>query len=196
VTLPRARILKADTTTTLQPLLSPAARGATYETIARERLEARLAAARIESQARADAQAILAEARQRAAREPDAEAAQLVPLAVLLAERIVGEELALAPERILSIARGVIAEARAVRGVTLEAHPDDAQVLRDRLRGLRGSRRSGLLEGAIVAVRDNPSLARGALRLHTEGGTLDAQLSPRLERLAAAVRDALADTIP
>ena len=36
-------------------------------------------------------------------------------------------------------------------------------------------------------------LAPGDLVLHTDLGTLDARLTPQLERFAAALRDALAD---
>jgi flagellar biosynthesis/type III secretory pathway protein FliH len=48
------------------------------------------------------------------------------------------------------------------------------------------------LQAGAVDVRDDPALARGALRLHTDVGILDAQLAPRLERLAVALRDVLA----
>jgi flagellar biosynthesis/type III secretory pathway protein FliH len=42
-----------------------------------------------------------------------------------------------------------------------------------------------------VDVVENAELARGSLCVHTDLGTLDAKLTPRLERLAAALRDAL-----
>ena len=47
------------------------------------------------------------------------------------------------------------------------------------------------LDPASVEVRADETLARGALRLHTDVGIIDAQLAPRLERLAEALRDAL-----
>jgi flagellar biosynthesis/type III secretory pathway protein FliH len=42
-----------------------------------------------------------------------------------------------------------------------------------------------------VEVRDDAALSRGELRLHTDLGTIDARIAPRLERLADALRDAL-----
>jgi flagellar biosynthesis/type III secretory pathway protein FliH len=208
--------VRAADAATVHPLLSPRVAVAPHRRIAREEVEARFAAERIEQEARARAEAILAEARAQgvaageqaadAAREQahaqaiaqwiavrraedarlQADADRVIALAVVLAERLVGATLEVAPARITSLAQGVLAEARGARRATLEAHPVDAQHLREQLATL------GLDAGA-VEVRDDPSLARGALRLHTDVGILDAQLAPRLERLAVALRDALAD---
>jgi len=220
VSPPRARIIRAAdaVAVTLQPLLSPRVALASHKRIAREEVEARFAAERIVREAHARAEAILAEARAQAvaagaqagqdAREQAhtqaiaqwvavrrAEDARLqaatdraVALAVLLAERLVGAALEVDPARIATLAQGVVAEARGARRATLDAHPVDAQHLRDQLASLG-------LAAESVEVRDDPSLARGALRLHTDVGTLDAQLAPRLERLAVALRDALADAL-
>jgi len=218
VSPPRARVVRAAdaAAVTMQPLLSPRVAVASHKRIAREEVEAHFAAERIEREARARADAILAEARAQAAlageearnaareeahtqaiaqwaavrRAEDARLQQAtdraVALAVLLAERLVGAALEVEPARIATLAQGVLAEARGARRATLEAHPVDAQHLRDQLATL------GVAAGS-VEVRDDPALARGALRLHTDVGILDAQLAPRLERLAVALRDALAD---
>jgi flagellar assembly protein FliH len=210
----RARIVRVTDSATLQPLLTPRVSAASYKRIAREEVEARLAAERIEQDARARAEAILAEARaqavaagQKAAQESreaahegaiaqwvavrrvedarlQADADRVVTLAVLLAERLVGASLEVQPARITSIAQAVLAEARGARRATLDAHPLDAAALREQLATLG-------LPVTAIDVRDDPTLARGALRLHTDVGTLDAQLAPRLERLAVALRDAL-----
>ncbi len=212
---PRARIVRAAETGTLHPLLAPRAATASHKRIAREEVEAHFNAERIEREARARAEAILAEAwskgaaaGQRAASEAReeaharaiaqwiavrrvedarlaADADRVVTLAVVLAERLIGASLEVEPTRVASIAQSVLAEARGARRATLEAHPLDAEVLRQHLATL------GLQAGA-VDVRDDPALARGALRLHTDVGILDAQLAPRLERLAVALRDVLA----
>lgn len=212
---PRARIVRAADPATVHPLLTPQVASASHRRIAREEVEAHFNAERIEREARARAEALLAEARAQgaaageqaasAAREEAhsraiaqwiavrrvedarvaAEADRIVALAVVLAERLVGAALEVEPARIASIARAVLAEARGARRATLDAHPTDAEILRQQLATL------GLQAGA-VDVRDDPALARGALRLHTDVGILDAQLAPRLERLAVALRDALA----
>jgi flagellar assembly protein FliH len=216
VSPPRARILRAADTATVHPLLAPQVRSATHKRIAREEVEAHFAAERIEREAREQAEGILAEARLQAVAEGElareaareqahaqaiaqwiavrrvedarlhADAERVIGLSVLLAERLVGAALDLDPGRIASLAQGVLTEARGARRAKLEAHPVDAQVLREHLATLG-------LEAGSIEVRDDPSLARGALRLHTDVGTLDAQLAPRLERLAIALRDVLAD---
>jgi flagellar biosynthesis/type III secretory pathway protein FliH len=212
----RARVIRAADTATVQPLLPPTVRPPTYRRIAREEVEARLCAERIEQEARARAAAIVEEARTFAvtagaqARAEALEQAQtqaiaqwvavrraedarlgrdtdrVIALAVVLAERLVGATLELAPERIATLAQAVLAEARGARRATIDAHPVDAAALREQL-GATG------LAAFAMEVRDDSTLARGALRLHTDVGTLDAQLAPRLERLAVALADLLAD---
>jgi flagellar biosynthesis/type III secretory pathway protein FliH len=108
----------------------------------------------------------------------------VLSVAVALAERLVGETLALDPSRIAAVARGVLAEARGARRAVIHAHPVDAEVLRNHLTALG-------LDPQSVAVEKDDGLARGALRLHTDVGIIDAQLTSRLDRLAEALRDAL-----
>jgi flagellar biosynthesis/type III secretory pathway protein FliH len=211
---PRARIVRAPAAQEATPLL-PLRLGATQaRRIAREELEARLLAERVVQEARSRATAIVAQAREEAsaaaaevareAREEaearvaarwialrDGEGAHLarnkdriIAVAVLLAERLIGTALALEPGRIADLARVAIDEARGARRIAIDAHPLDAEMLRQSLQGAR-------LDPQSVEVRPNEALARGALRLQTDVGTIDARLATRLERLAAALRDAL-----
>jgi flagellar assembly protein FliH len=210
----RGRIVPASDASRAQPLLGPGASDGPRRRIAREELEARLAAERIVGDAQARADAIGAEARSHAAaalaaageearREAHAELAakwlalrqveqgaivregdRLIPIAIVLAERLLGAALALDPGLIVDLARSVIDETRGARRAVIEAHPLDADELTERLttNGL------GLHS---LEVRSDERLARGELRLHTDLGTIDARLAPRFERLAAALRDAL-----
>ena len=119
----------------------------------------------------------------RAARDLD----RSIAFAKVLAERLIGRAIELDPSLVASIAREALTEARGARRVRLEAHPLDAEALRAHLTGAG----LGGPEGVAIEVIPNVELARGSLRVHTELGTLDARLHPRLERLAAALRDAL-----
>jgi len=214
----RARILRAADAAAAagaEPLLSPGPSEAQRRRIAREELGARLAGERIVEDARARADALLAEARAEAARaaavaareareRAEAELAarwlalrdreqkgagrdadRVVPLAIALAERLLGAALELHPERIAHLARAVVDEARGARRALVDAHPLDAAALRAHLSDVG-------LDAGSVEVREDAALARGELRLHTDVGTIDARLAPRFERLAAALRDALA----
>jgi len=211
---PRARVLVAPGADRAIPVLERGIGIGGRRRIAREEIEARLAAERIVSDAQAAAAGILAEARLRAAgamadaareareeasaqataqwlalreRERDAmgrDPERIVALAIALAERLLGASLALDPARIADLARAVLDEARGARRALIEAHPVDADELRRRLTG------DGL-DLQSIDVRGDAALARGELRLHTDLGTIDARLAPRFERLAAALRDAI-----
>jgi flagellar biosynthesis/type III secretory pathway protein FliH len=107
-----------------------------------------------------------------------------VELAVLLAERLLGEALAVAPERVAAIARQALREARGAHAVTIAAHPEDAALLARDLEAL------GLPDG-VVRIEPDVGRARGSLRLSTEAGVLDGELAPQLERLCKKLRESL-----
>jgi type III secretion protein L len=109
--------------------------------------------------------------------------ARAIALAVMLAERLVGAELEVHPQRIAQMARRALEEARGARKVTIAAHPLDVDALRSKVDELN------VLTGALEIAAD-PTLSRGSLSLHTDLGSLDARLNPQLDRLAAALRDA------
>jgi flagellar biosynthesis/type III secretory pathway protein FliH len=112
---------------------------------------------------------------------------RVIDLARLLAERLVGQAVASDAGVLASLAREALAEARGARSARIEANPADAAALRAAL----DSAGLGMGDGLAIDVTGDESLARGSLRVHTELGTVDATLTPRLERLAAALRDAL-----
>jgi flagellar assembly protein FliH len=124
--------------------------------------------------------ALVSENERRAERDLD----RSVALAVLLAERLLGQALEERPELVAGLARQALAEARGARRATIEANPLDAGALERHLVDV------GMQQGAFD-IRANPELSRGSLRVHTNLGTLDAKLTPQLERLAKALRDAL-----
>lgn len=207
----RARIVHRAQAASLPADPPPSAR--VLERIARERIEAHESATRTLAEAKHAAEALVLAARAKAstvaetaAREAgEAEQAKLaaqylslrareeraaeagldrtVDLARVLAERLLGESLRVDPETIAKLARQSLAEAQGARTVRIEAHPDDMAALQ---------RHVALLNVAQVAsIVSDVTLERGCLRLHTDLGTIDAKLRPQLERLAAALRDAL-----
>ena len=214
MTLPRARIVRTAGAERLEPLLLVQPGLAQRRRIAREEIEAHLEAERIVRDARDRADALLADAQkqalasaERASRQAQEDAQsqlaaqwialrsaesgaltrdveRVVAVGVALAERLIGAALELTPARIADLARAVLDEARGARRARIESHPIDAEALRSHLSAIQ-------LEGNTVDVRDNSALARGELLLHTDLGTIDAKLAPRLERLAQALRDAL-----
>jgi len=143
---------------------------------------------RVETEARADATAKIAARalalRHHEARADDRALDRCVELARLLAERLLGESLRVAPEQVIALARQALAEARGARRITLVAHPEDAKLLAVSLPNLG-------LDAATAQVREDPTRSRGNLRIETEIGILDAELAPQLERLALKLRESL-----
>jgi flagellar biosynthesis/type III secretory pathway protein FliH len=164
---------------------------------ARERANAVLAHAEIEAKRRAEeasreaeraeqakASALYLALRRREEEREERDLDRVIATSRVLAERLLGAALELEPARIARLAREALREARGARRVIIEAHPLDAEALRTHVAEIG-------LDPASLDVEPNSSLARGDLCLHTDLGTLDAKLTPRLERLAAALRDAL-----
>jgi flagellar biosynthesis/type III secretory pathway protein FliH len=141
-----------------------------------------------ETEARADAAAKIAAhalaLRQHEARADERALDRNVELARLLAERLLGESLRVAPEQVVSLAREALAQARGARRITLVAHPEDATLLESSLPGLG-------LDPAVARVRPDPARTRGNLRIETEIGVLDAELAPQLDRLSLKLRESL-----
>jgi type III secretion system HrpE/YscL family protein len=132
---------------------------------------------------RADAAALLAEAaaiRDRTLAETERETARI---AIAVAQRILGEELTLAPERIAAMVAEVLGRARRAADVTVTVHPDDAKTLRrmqDQLLERAG-------RPARFAIVEDPAITRGGCTVKTDLGELDARIEVQLEALARAL---------
>lgn len=143
---------------------------------AREAEIARLAAAHVALRAREES---------RATREID----RTVAMAVMLAERIVGEALAVDGARIATLATEALRETRGARRMRVEASPADVAMLRHVLAEV------GSDVAEVVEVVANEELTRGSVVVETELGRVDARLRPQLERLATALREVLVEEL-
>jgi flagellar biosynthesis/type III secretory pathway protein FliH len=157
--------------------------------VPREELEARAAATAIIEAAKAEAAAILDRARAEVAdvaakARREAQSEEHAKLSAVLTERLIGHALSTDPTTVVHLARTTLAEARGARRATILAHPGDAEVLGRHISSV------GMPEGTVDIVSDE-TLPRGSLVVQTELGTVDARLRPQLERLAAALREAL-----
>lgn len=107
-----------------------------------------------------------------------------VALAQLLAERVLGAELSIAPDKIASLARAALSEAKGARRATIVAHPEDAAILERAISSLG-------LDAEAIRIQKDAGRTRGNLRVETDIGALDAELAPQLERLALKLRESL-----
>ena len=108
---------------------------------------------------------------------------QAIELALLAAQRIVGAELSLRPERIAEIVRPLLSRIRRARQVSVRVHPDDRSAL---------AQAHALLAehaelGCAIAIEEDANLARGGCVVTSDAGILDARLEVRLDAMAAAL---------
>ena len=112
-------------------------------------------------------------------------AGEVAALALEVARKVLGRELALDPEAVVALAAAAVAEARERREVALRVSPGDAPALR-RSEG----RLAALLARAPgLSLREDPSLAPGEMVIETEAGTIDARVEAQLAALARALED-------
>lgn len=103
----------------------------------------------------------------------------LLDLALALARRLAGEALRIRPELVLPVVRECLqASGKAHAPAQIALHPADAQIVREHL----GEQCAA--GGWIIS--EDPALARGGCRLESAGGSLDASLESRWQRLLAA----------
>lgn len=108
-------------------------------------------------------------------------------LAIEVARRIVGRELALAPDAVVGLAERALAEARRRRQVTVRVAPADLPRL-----AVQEPRLACALEHGALSLRGDPALAPGDVIVETEAGRVDA----RIEAQLAALAEALAEVAP
>lgn len=193
MTLERARIIKGSPTVPT----TPAGAEVLARRIPREIVDAKAQAAAIIAGAEARAQAAVekasAEAREReiaklaahalAMREADEkraerDVARTIEVATLLAERLIGEALAVEPARIAELATNALEQTRGAKKIRIDASPADVEPLRAVLGEL----------GQVADVHADDTLARGSLVVHTDLGRIDGRLRPQLERLAEVLK--------
>lgn len=107
----------------------------------------------------------------------------LVELAVAIAEKLIGEHLALAPETVLTVVRNALKRSRERTEVAVYVHPDDYPIVLDG----RPLLADALSPQTELVVYPDEAVKRGGCLVKTSLGTIDARLDHQLE----AVRQAL-----
>jgi type III secretion protein L len=204
VTAPKLRILKA-----AAPLPERRIPAAVHDADRRVRemiAAARDEARRVREEAEASRQAVRREAAEEGRREGLASAAaalalagaerdrllagagrELVSLALALARKVLGDELASREAAVADLAARALGEARERREVVLRVNPGDAPAIRE-----AEGRLGAVLARARLAVREDAAVPRGAVVVDTEAGRLDGGIEAQLEHLGRALAKALA----
>ena len=109
--------------------------------------------------------------------------ASLLQLAIQVARKIIGEELRLAPEQVVSVAREALRSAPHGGNLVLHVHADDESAVRRQLSRLHKS----LGESRTIEVSSNAAVARGGCLIESDFGIVDAQLETQLDVMSRAL---------
>jgi len=109
--------------------------------------------------------------------------AAVVDVALEIARRVVGRELATRPEAVVDVARRALRAAVGVGDLLLRVAPGDAAVVR----GASPSLEDALDRGSL-AIAEDPALERGEVIVEAEGGRVDARIAAQLEAFRRALR--------
>jgi flagellar assembly protein FliH len=113
--------------------------------------------------------------------------AHAVDLALFLAEKVIGGALAVEPERVVEAVRGALRGIVERERVTILVHPEDLELVRDSMDGLRSS--LGGIEHCVVEAERRVS--RGGAVVRTPDGDVDARVETKLKRAREVVEAAL-----
>jgi flagellar biosynthesis/type III secretory pathway protein FliH len=109
---------------------------------------------------------------------------EVVALALAVARKVLGRELAYGAA-VADLAARALEEARARREVLLRVNPADAAAVRE-----AEGRLAAILLRAPLAVREDPAVPPGGAVVETEAGCVDASVDTQLALLARALDEA------
>lgn len=134
-------------------------------------------------QGAAEMSEMLASARLEAKLAIDGAAEAALPLAVRMAERIVGAAIAVEPAHLVRIAQAALATSRARAGrVVLRVHPEDRRKLEESRPALTAA-----LAAIDLAFVDDERVGRSGCIVETPSGRVDARLATQLAALERAL---------
>jgi flagellar assembly protein FliH len=116
--------------------------------------------------------------------------AYAVDLSLFLAEKVLGGALAVQPDRVVEAVRGALRGIVERERVTVLVHPDDLEMVRDAMDGVRASL-GGIEHCEVQAER---RVSRGGAVVRTPDGDVDARVETKLQRAREVVEAALSSS--
>jgi flagellar assembly protein FliH len=150
----------------------------------RARQEAEKARARAVEEGRAEVAAVVATARARAVKQLEEDRRSLTKLAVRIAEKLLNQELALQPERVVGIVEGCLRDAMSARRIEVRVNPADLAVVEAAL-----PRLGTLTEAGQLVVQSDAQIRRGGCVLASELGEIDGRLEAQLDAILRALQE-------
>jgi flagellar biosynthesis/type III secretory pathway protein FliH len=188
------RVIRCDQSARVVPALVGDATLRARLIIERAQAQAEQLRSEASAEGRAQGLATLSAAFAELAAARDLELAALEPHAIQIAlsaaKQIVGEELALSPERVAAIVAPLIARLRRSSLLTLRLHPEDAAFVQHHASELLAMSRSN----ARIHIEGDAAISRGGCLVVSDIGSLDARLESRLDLMGRAMRASLQDS--
>ncbi len=133
---------------------------------------------RAEEETRMELATTPAVTQRKAMRQLECFKADLIHLAIKIAEKIIGEELKCFPEQIMQIAKECLKRSFAAKRMTLQVNPTDVVIVEQFLPELQA-----LAEADLLVVKPDPSVSRGGCLLKSDTGQVDGRLESQLEAI-------------
>ena len=130
---------------------------------------------------------IMALARQQADEEFAAAERQVVELALAVASKVLGREVAENPTVILPIVKAALEKVQDQEQITIRVHPECYELVLS----ARSELQAGLARANSVAVLADAALKGGDCIVETPYGTVDARIDTQLELVKAALKELL-----
>lgn len=108
---------------------------------------------------------------------------EVVEIALEVARRLVGRELAAAPEAVVDVAKRALRAAAGTGEILLRVATDDLATV-----NCAGELLRALVERGSLAIAEDPGLQRGEVVVESAGGRVDARIAAQLEPFRRALR--------
>jgi flagellar biosynthesis/type III secretory pathway protein FliH len=149
---------------------------------------AREEADRIRRQAREEGQAesarVLLEMRRELVRQLEESRQKLTRLALMIAEKLLGEELRLNPERVTRIVEETLRKTVSAKQVVVRVNSADLAPVEAALPRLRA-----LIDAEALMIQPDPAVERGGCIVESDTGQLDGQIKTQLKAVLAALNE-------
>ena len=104
---------------------------------------------------------------------------ELMDLAFKIAEKIIGKQIEIEPQTIISIVKQAMQNVRGSKQLTIRVHPNDAKILKENDEELQ----EALGRQRMIDIVEDKKVNPGGCIIESEIGTVEAQLQTQLERL-------------
>ena len=112
---------------------------------------------------------------------------EIVALAMGVARKIVGQELAISPELVVTVVKQALGHLESTGSIRIKLNPDDM----DLLNGANADLCAGLSESTAVSFESEPSIACGGCVIETDAGNIDARLETQFQAIDETFQAAL-----